>query len=89
MWVQLYREAANGPNLKDVKPSKSTVSPYGGSPLPVVGQVTLRVWRDSSHVYYIALLVDQKYICPILWRKAHIGMNIFQYTDKDAINIRE
>ena len=45
--VQLYRKAASDPDLKEVKPSNSTISAYGGSQLPVVGQVTVRVWRDS------------------------------------------
>ena len=74
--VQLYRKAANDPDLKEVKPSNSTISAYGGYQLPVVGQVTLRVWRDSFKCLLDCKLVDHKDIRPILGRKACIGMNI-------------
>ena len=56
------------------KTRNSTILAYGGSQLPVIGQVTPRVWHD---------------IRPILGRKTCIGMNIVQYTDNDAINNRE
>ena len=39
----LYNKAANDPDLRQVKPIKSVISAYGGSKLPVIGQVTLRV----------------------------------------------
>ena len=79
-------KAANDPDLKEVKPSNSAISAYGGSQLPVVGQVTLRVWRDSFKYWLDCTLVDHNDIRPILGRKACIGMNIVQYTDNDAIN---
>ena len=64
--VQLYRKAANDPDLKEVKPSDSTISVYGGSQLPVIGQVTLRVCRDSFKCLLDCKLVDHKDIHPIL-----------------------
>ena len=84
--VQLYKKAANDPDLKEVKPSNSTISAYGGSQLPVVGKVTLRVWRDGFKCLLDCKLVDHKDIRPIVGRKACIGMSIVQYTDNDAIN---
>ena len=41
--VQLYGKAANGSELKEVKPSNSTIWAYGCSQLLVVGLVTLQV----------------------------------------------
>jgi len=84
--VQLYRKAANGPDLKEVKPSKLTISAYGGPQLPVVGQVTMRVWHDSFKCLLDCKSVDHKDIHPILGQKMCIGINIVQYTDNDAIN---
>ena len=62
--VQLYKKAANDPDLKEVKPSNSTISAYGGSQLPVVGQVTLQVWCDSFKCLLDCKLVDHKDIAP-------------------------
>ena len=36
--VDLYKKAANDPDLKLVQPVQSAISAYGGSKLPVVGQ---------------------------------------------------
>ena len=52
----------------------------------MVGQITLRVWRDNVTYRLDCMIVDNKNICPILGRKACIGMNIVKYTDNDAIN---
>ena len=84
--VELYKKAANDPDLRQVKPANSAISAYGGSRLPIVGQVTLRVWRDSFRYALDCKLVDNKDIRPILGRKACMGMNIVKYTDNDAIN---
>ena len=84
--VQLYKKAANDPDLKQANPATSVISAYGGSQLPVIGQVTLRVWRDSFKCLLDCKLVDCEDIRPILGRKACIGMNIVKYTDNDAIN---
>ena len=84
--VELYKKATNDPDLKQVNPATSLILAYGGSQLPVVGQVTLRVWRDSFKCLLDCKLVDYKDIRPILGRKACIGMNIVKYTDNDAIN---
>ena len=84
--VQLYKKAANNSDLKQVNPATSVISAYGGSQLPVVGQVTLRVWRDSFKCLLDCKLVDCKDIRSILGRKACIGMNIIKYSDNDAIH---
>ena len=83
--LHVYKKAANYPDLRHVKPIKSLISGYGGSKLPVIGQVTLRVWRDNSMYQLSCKLVDSHDIRPILGRGACLGMNIIKYTDNDAI----
>ena len=84
--VHLYKKAAKDPKLRKVTPVKSAISAYGGSQLPVVGRVLLRVWRDNAKCLLDCKLVENEDIRPILGRKACIGMNIIKYTDNDAIN---
>lgn len=84
--VHLYKKAVNDPDLKQIKPTNSAISAYGGSKLLVVGQITLRVWRDNVTYCLDCKIVDNKTIRPILRRKACIGTNIIKYTDNDAIN---
>ena len=84
--VHLYKKAAKDPKLRKVTPVKSAISAYGGSQLPVVGQVLLRVWRHNAKCLLDCKLVENEDIRPILGRKACIGMNIIKYTDNDAIN---
>ena len=84
--VHLYKKAAKDHKLRKVTPVKSVISAYGGSQLPVVGRVLLRVWRDNAKCLLDCKLVENDDIRPILGRKACIGMNIIKYTDNDAIN---
>lgn len=84
--VNLHKKAARDPDLRHVKPANSAISACGGSKLTVVGQVIIRVWRDSFKCLLDCKLVDNDEIRPILGRKACIGMNIIKYTDNDAIN---
>ena len=84
--VHLYKKAAQDPDLQHVKPVRAAISAYGGSKLPVVGQVIIRVWRDNHKCLLDCKLVDNDDIRPILGRKACIGMNIIKYIDNDAIN---
>ena len=64
--VHLNKKAANDPDVKQLKPTHSAISAYGGSKLPVVGQVTPRVLRDSVTYRVDCKLVDSKDIRPIL-----------------------
>ena len=84
--VHLYKKASKDHTLKQVKKAKTVITAYGGSRLPVVGQVVIRVWRDQFKCLLDWKLVDCPDIRPILGRKACIGMNIVKYTDNDAIN---
>ena len=81
----MYKKAANDPDLRHIKPIKSVISAYGGSKLPVIGQVTLSLWRDNSIYQLSCKLVDSHDVRPILGRGACLGMNIIKYTDNDAI----
>ena len=52
----------------------------------MVGEVILKVWRDTQHCWLNCNLIDSQDIRPILGRKACMGMKIIQYTDNDAMN---
>ena len=84
--VHPYKKAAKDPKLKNVTPANSAISAYGGSQLPVVGRVLLRVRRDNAKCLLDCKLVENEGIRPILGRKACIGMNVITYRDNDAIN---
>ena len=83
--LHVYKKAANDPDLGHIKPIKSVISAYGGSKLPVIGKVTLTVWRDNSLYQLSCKVVDSHDVRPILGRRACLGMNIIKYTDNDAI----
>ncbi|XP_074624378.1 uncharacterized protein LOC141882321 [Acropora palmata] len=84
--LHLYKKASNDHELKQVKITSGAISAYGGSRLPVVGEVKLKVWRDTQHCWLNCKLIDSQDIRPILGRKACMGMKIIQYTDNDAMN---
>ncbi|EDO38408.1 predicted protein [Nematostella vectensis] len=84
--VHLFKQASTDVGLINVQPVKSSISAYGGSRLPVIGEVIVRVSRDGSKCKLNCKLVGSKDIRPILGRKACIGMNIIKYTDNDALN---
>ena len=71
--------------LKKVQHVHSAILAYGGSQLQVVGQVIIPVWREENRFKLNCKLVNSLDICPILGRKACLGMNIMQYMDNDGI----
>ena len=76
--LELYKKATNDTELKGVKQAKTAIAAYGGSRLPVVGQVIIPVWREGQRFKLDCKLVDNIDIRPILGRKACLGMNIIQ-----------
>ncbi|KAK2572006.1 Uncharacterized protein P5673_003431 [Acropora cervicornis] len=84
--LHLYKKASKDHELKQVKITSGAISAYGGSRLPVVGEVKLKVWRDTQHCWLNCKLIDSQDIRPILGQKACMGMKIIQYTDNDAMN---
>ena len=84
--LELYKKATNDTELKGVKQAKTAIAAYGGSRLPVVGQVIIPVWRKGQRFKLDCKLVDNIDIRPILGRKACLGMNIIQYMDNDEIH---
>ena len=84
--LELYKKATNDPELKGVRQAKTAIVAYGGSRLPVVGQVIIPVWREGQRFKLDCQLVDNIDIRPILGRKACLGMNISQYMDNNEIH---
>ena len=83
--LDTYKEATGDRALREVTPTNSRVTAYGGATLPVVGKVVLRVWRGRSKYRLECKLVDSRKIRPLLGRKACLGMSIIKYLDNDAI----
>ena len=81
-----YKEATQDRALTQVTPSHSRITAYGGTALPVVGTVLLRVWRGNYRCRLDCKLVDRTDIRPLLGRKACIGMKIVTYLDNNKMN---
>ena len=67
-------------------PVNKAIISYGGTSIPILGKVRLRVWRGDFRCLLDCNLVDSKKVRPILGRKACLGMNIIQYLDNDQLN---
>ena len=84
--VELYRKATKDYELDHVTPLNTHLTAYGGSKLTVVGQVSIRVWRDDFKCQLDCKLVDNNGIRPLLGRKASVGMKIIKYIDNEELN---
>ena len=84
--LHFYKKVSKEHELKQVKITSGAISAYGGSRLPVVVEVKLRVWRNTQHCWLNCKLIDSQDIRPILGRKACMGMKIIKYTDIDEMN---
>ena len=84
--VELYRKATKDYELDRVTPLNTHLTAYGGSKLTVVGQVSIRVWRDDFKCQLDCKLVDNNGIQPLLGRKACVGMKIIKYIDNEELN---
>ena len=83
--LDTYKKATGDVNLKQVTPTNTRVTAYGGGALPVAGTVVMKVWREGSKYRLNCKLVDSPKIRPLLGRKACLGMKIITYLDNDAI----
>ena len=84
--LDVYKKATKDIRLEQVAPSQTHITAYGGTTLPVVGTVLLRVWRGDFHCRLDWKLVDRLDIRPLLGRKAYLGMRIVSYIDNDQLN---
>ena len=84
--VHLYKKATKDVGLKHVRQYQTAIVAYGGSKIPVVGEVQIRVSRGDNQFLLDCKLVDSTEIRPLLGRKACIGMKIIKYIDNDKIH---
>ena len=82
----LYKKATKDVDLCSVTPVNTAIILYGGTSIPILGKVRLRVWRGDLRCLLDCNLVDSNKVRPILGRKACLGMNIIQYLDNDQLN---
>lgn len=61
------------------------ITAYGGSALNVVGQATIKVWRQKKS-YLLNCQIINENVHPLLGHKACLGMKLIAYLDNDAIN---
>ena len=86
MLLALYKKVSRDVKLDHVTPVKTAVTAYGGTTLPVVGSVRVRVWRGDFRCKLDCKLVDSPHIRPLLGRKVRLGMKIVSYLDNDEIH---
>ena len=84
--LHLYKKATRDFNLLNVTPVSTAIISYGGTSIPVLGKVRLRVWCGDFRCFLDCNLVDSKRVRPILGRKAFLGMKIIKYLDNDQLN---
>ena len=84
--LSVYKKATNDTTLAQVNLSRVKITAYGGTTLPVVSTVLLRVWRGDYRCLLDCKLVDRTDILPLLGRKACLGMKIVSYLDNDELN---
>ena len=83
--LHLYKKATKDVDLCNVTPRNTAIISYGGTSIPILGKVRLRVWRGDFKCLLDCNLVDSKKVRPILGRKACLGMNVIQYLDNDQL----
>ena len=84
--LQLYQQAAKDHNLTHVTVTNSRITAYGGTTLPVVGTVALKVKRGSIESTLHCKIVDCVNIRPLLGRKSCLLLKIISYVDNDELN---
>lgn len=84
--VALYKKATRDHQLVKVTPTKTQITAYGGTTLPVIGTVLLRVRRGDLRCRLDCKLVDRSDIRPLLGRKACLGLGIVAYLDNDQLH---
>ena len=84
--LHLYKKATKDVDFCNVTPPNTAIISYGGTLIPILGKVPLRVWRGDFKCLFDCNLVDSKKVRPILGRKACLGMNVIYYLDNDQLN---
>ena len=84
--MSLYEKATVDYERCFVTPARTSIVAYGGSRLPVIGEVRNRVSRRDFKCILDCKLVDRDLIRPILGRRACIGMHLIEYHDNDALH---
>ena len=71
-----------------MNPSHEHITAYGGSTIPVLGAVLLRVWRNDFHCLLDCKLVHHPDVQSLLLLggKAFLGKRIVSYLDNDQLN---
>ena len=68
--LHLYKKATRDFNLLNVTPVSTPIISYGGTSIPILSRVRLRVWRGDFRCFLDCNLVGSKRVRPILGRRA-------------------
>ena len=83
--LELNKKESKDFQMTQVIPARITITAYGGTTLPVVRSVDLRIWRGDRSCKLDCKLVDNTNIRPLLGRRACLGMRIVSYLDDDKL----
>ena len=84
--LDIYKKVTGDASLTKITPSHTQVKSYGVNNLLVVGTVLLRVQRGGLRGCLECKIIDRSGICPLLDRKACLGMKIISYLDNNQLN---
>ena len=84
--LSLYKKATKDFDLRNVTPVNTAIISYGGTSIPILGKVCLRVWRGDFRCLLDRNLVKSKRVRPILGRKECPRVNIIKCLDNDPLN---
>ena len=82
----LYKIATRTFNLLNVAPVSTAIISSGGTSIPILSRVRLRVWREDFRCLLECSLEDSKRVRPILGRKASLGIKSINYLDNNQLN---
>lgn len=82
--LHLYQGATGDTKLQKVVPSNAHIVSYGGTRMPVVGCVRLKVRRRDLTCYLDCKIINAPGMRPILGMRACTGMKLVTITDSDA-----
>ena len=84
--LRLYKKATKDNRLASITKGRSHITAYGGTTLPVVGTVAIRVRRGSHQYNLHCKLVNSPNIRPLVGRQACLKMGLVSYLDNDELN---
>ena len=84
--VMLYKKTTKDYKLANIARGKSHITAYGGTTLPVVGTVAIRICQGANQYNLYCKIVNSTNIRPLVGRRACLQMRLVSYLDNDELN---